>query len=376
MAHKDLRVYIFEILLILFLLFTCLFERSLTRPVIAVILLVCMVITLLTMKNNKTKSTRSMQITILMSAFGVIFVIVKYIIGAFVGFYKASVILSSWSILNYIIPYIAIIVSTEIMRKAIILKKSKKEKLSKILFLIMMVMMDISLLSNIHAINSLKELFNFVAIILFPSIANNLLYNFIANNFKEEKGIIIYRILTNLYIYIIPIIPNIDILLESIFNLVIPSVIYVILTKFLNTKKEVKIKKEGLQKLFLLISGSIAIATVMLVSCKFKYGALVIATGSMTGTIDKGDIIIYKTIEKEETIEKGDIIVFYKDDMKIIHRVIAKRLIKGQEVYYTKGDANQQQDNWYSTKDDIIGKYILKIPYIGGITLNLYNLFN
>ncbi len=39
----------------------------------------------------------------------------------------------------------------------------------------------------------------------------------------------------------------------------------------------------------------------MVVSCRFRYGTLVIGTGSMTGTINKGDIIIYERYEKRRT---------------------------------------------------------------------------
>ena len=43
----------------------------------------------------------------------------------------------------------------------------------------------------------------------------------------------------------------------------------------------------------------------MVVSGRFRYGTLVIGTGSMTGTINKGDIIIYERYEKEE-LEIGE----------------------------------------------------------------------
>lgn len=381
MKPQNLRIYIFEILIVVFLLLTCLYNNIITRQITAVVLLVFMVVILFTVKNNKTKSIRSTQITVLMSTFGVIFITLKYIIGMYLGFYNATVTFSLWSILNYILPYIVIIVSTEIIRKELILTASKNDILAKILYLIIMVLLDISLLTNIQNVKTLKEWFEFVALILFPAIANNLLYNFIINNFREEKGIIIYRILTTLYIFLIPIIPNLDVLLESILNLVIPCIIYIILTNYLNQKKEFSIKKDRIEKILVIIAGTIAVLAIMLVSCKFKYGALVIGSGSMTGTINKGDIIIYEAYEKDKQddnnieIKKGDIIVFAKDTRKTIHRVIDKRIIKGKEVFYTKGDANQLQDDWYVTEEEIVGIYKGRIPYIGKITLSINKLF-
>ena len=113
---------------------------------------------------------------------------------------------------------------------------------------------------------------------------------------------------------------------------------------------------------------------VMLVSCKFAIGALVIGSGSMTGTIDKGDIIVYERYGKNESVKTGDIIIFRSDDLKIVHRVIDQKLMGEETRYYTKGDANQKQDDGYRTSKDVIGQVKFKIPYIGYLTLWVNNL--
>ena len=114
---------------------------------------------------------------------------------------------------------------------------------------------------------------------------------------------------------------------------------------------------------------------IMVVSCRFRYGTLVIGTGSMTGTINKGDIIIYERYEKEE-LEIGEIIVFKTENVFVIHRIIDKKSV-GEEIrYYTKGDANQQEDKGFRTQKNIVGIVKGKIPYIGKITLLLNDIIN
>ena len=104
---------------------------------------------------------------------------------------------------------------------------------------------------------------------------------------------------------------------------------------------------DKIEKFLTIVSGIIVLVIIMLVSCKFRYGALVIGSGSMTGTINKGDVIVYEDISvakkyrNQIKIPKEDIIVFIKNDKRIVHRVIDKRIVRGKEVYYTKGDANQ-----------------------------------
>ena len=111
----------------------------------------------------------------------------------------------------------------------------------------------------------------------------------------------------------------------------------------------------------------------MLVSCQFKYGILVIGSGSMTGTINKGDVIIYERLD--ETVEIGDIIVFKSNDIRVIHRVIDKKDTGTVVKYFTKGDANPEIDEGYRVEEDIIGKVRARIPYIGEITLMINGIF-
>jgi len=337
-----------------------------------------MVIAINILKNNKIKSIHSKQIVIIMATLGIVFVMLKYIMGVYFGYYNATVILSNWSVINYILPYIAIILSTEIIRKAIMLIAPDKENLSKIIYVILMSFLEFTLLNNISSLFSTKDWFDAVALTLLPSIASNMLYNFVLINFKEEKGIILYRIITTLYIYFIPIIPNIDPLIESVMDIVMPCIIYFLLSRYLNSKKLFSVKSYKLEKIFTLILVIFVTIVIMLISCKFKYGALVIGSGSMTGTIDKGDVIIYEAYipNLKKRVRKGDIIIFTQGDRKIVHRIIEERTVNGSEVYYTKGDANDMQDEWLVYEKDIIGVYKMKIPYIGNITLSINNLLD
>ena len=90
---------------------------------------------------------------------------------------------------------------------------------------------------------------------------------------------------------------------------------------------------------------------------------------------NKGDIIIYERYEKEE-LEIGEIIVFKTENVFVIHRIIDKKSV-GEEIrYYTKGDANQQEDKGFRTQKNIVGIVKGKIPYIGKITLLLNDIIN
>ena len=104
---------------------------------------------------------------------------------------------------------------------------------------------------------------------------------------------------------------------------------------------------------------------------------IAIGSGSMTGSINKGDAVIYKTYNKEEDeLEAGDVLVFYKKNKIIVHRIVKKYTIYGKEVYQTKGDANKSADNWVVEEDEVIGVVNQRIPLIAWPSVTLNALFN
>jgi signal peptidase I len=367
MKSEKIKIYVIEIALIIFFLLAMIFNKVITRQILAIVLLVFMGITTLLIKTYKMDLTNKRQIILLLTGIGVIYVAVLYLIGIFAGFYNATVKLSLWSIWKYIIPYIVIIISSEMIRKKIVLKE---DKISKIIILVIMVMLDVILTTNIYNLNTAKDYFTLVSFVIFASIANNLLFNYIEIQYRNAKAIIIYRIITTVYVYVFTIIPDLYIFLESIIKMVVPYIIYIILENVYSKQKlVVTIETRKKERIISTIVCIITVIIVMLISCKFKYGVLVIGSGSMTGTINKGDIILYEKYKNTDDIKVGNIIVFYEDDIKVIHRIIDQKLMGEETRYYTKGDANQKQDEGYRETKDIIGQVKARIPYMGWFTL-------
>jgi signal peptidase len=84
-------------------------------------------------------------------------------------------------------------------------------------------------------------------------------------------------------------------------------------------------------------------------------------TGSMEPAIPVGSVVVIKPVDPE-TLKIGDIICFkLSEPTSITHRIINIT----NEGFTTKGDANEDPDQWAVKKENIIGKAILTIPYIG-----------
>ena len=105
----------------------------------------------------------------------------------------------------------------------------------------------------------------------------------------------------------------------------------------------------------------IGIYAIICIPIIFKYKPLVVLTGSMEPTFKVGSIIYYKNVAQNE-IKKGDIITFKYDNTLISHRV--NNIVNN--LYETKGDANNTVDAKKITYNDIVGKDMnFCIPYLG-----------
>ena len=83
-------------------------------------------------------------------------------------------------------------------------------------------------------------------------------------------------------------------------------------------------------------------------------------TGSMEPAIPVGSVVVIKPVDPE-SLEEGDIVCFELSGPSITHRIINIT----SEGFVTKGDANEDPDTWIVKKENVIGKAIFTIPYLG-----------
>lgn len=102
------------------------------------------------------------------------------------------------------------------------------------------------------------------------------------------------------------------------------------------------------------------------------YKAYIVTTDSMQPSINEGDIVIVKNGKKDK-IRQGDVITFNQNDEVITHRVIKNITEESNVEYITKGDNNNTEDTFKVKYDDVIGKVIITIPYLGKIISILDN---
>jgi signal peptidase len=371
MKKDKIKSYILESMICIILFFALFVPNIFTRIVLAIILTIYMIMTRKNLQKRNILSMYHNQATVLMILLGAVYLMIFYLLGLYFGYYEATIKFSVWSIFNFTIPTALIIISSEIIRSIFLAEKSN---ISKILTTISMILIDVIIYSNIYQITTFDGFVNIMSFTIFASISGNLLYNYISVRFGS-KSVIVFRLITVLYAYIIPIIPDVYIFFRCFLRIVYPYVLYLILEKCYSKDNFVVAAKDKRKNIIItVILGVIMILIIMLISCKFKYGMLVIASGSMTGTINRGDAIIFEDYEGQ-TISTGEVIIFEKDNMNVVHRVIDMKLVNGEYRYYTKGDANQHADEGYITNNEIVGISKFRVIHIGYPTIWLRDIF-
>jgi len=126
-----------------------------------------------------------------------------------------------------------------------------------------------------------------------------------------------------------------------------------------------------------------------------QYPALAVASGSMctvegmkcdgwshpfSATLHVGDLIIIQGVKPEEIKTApnpdGDIIVFRRPQGSselIVHRAIAEQMMNDKIFFRTQGDANSVPDPALVPEDNVVGRVVLRIPWIGHIALFMHD---
>ena len=381
MKKDKIRIFILETLLVAILFFALFALNIVSRWVLAIVLGIYAVAATQLYKRRKIVTAEKKYATLLMVIFATFYIAIFYLLGLYFGFTRAKILLSISTILRIILPLSIIIISSEVLRRVFLSQKlqikikSLKLDISPILTFIAMIIIDILVYAEVYNLAKLDDFLTVLGFVFFASLSCNLLYNYITNR-HGVKGIMIYRLATVLFVYIIPITPNVYIFFRSFLRMLYPYIIYVIFEKLFRKEKITTAKTEQRREFIgNTVFITLAALLVMLISCQFKYGIIVVGSESMTGSLNKGDAVIFEKY-KNQPIENGQVIIFKYNDIQTIHRVVEIQKVNGEIRYYTKGDANARNDNEYRTDKDIYALVNLRVKYIGYPTLWVRELFS
>lgn len=366
--NKDKKkVLLISLAIFAVLLVTLFIKVENSKIITAVFTVLLAVLTFLTIKRRRSLSINKKEVLLLLAVMAGIYVALKEITGIYFGFYKNPYFVNSERILSVIIPTALIIVAIEVIRYVILAQNIKS---ASILTYLSCVLADMLIYSNISGIVNFNRFMDLVGLTIFPAISANVFYHYVSKKYGPFPNIV-FRLITALYVYFIPTITSMEDSLDSCIRIIFPIAMLSLTSALFEKKSKKAIKQSGkFSWIGMALTVIVVVSVAMVISCQFRFGALVIATESMTGEINKGDMILYERYDGQK-IEEGQVIVFRQDEARIVHRVIQIENINGEVRYYTKGDANEDRDSGYRLDTDIVGLTDVKLAFIGYPTLLL-----
>ncbi|MBQ9749222.1 MAG: signal peptidase I [Clostridia bacterium] len=370
---KDKKVLWSISILIFAVLFAALFIGVKSSKILTACLLVPLTaLTCILIKKRSSLSINKKEVLLLSSVLAVIFAVLTQMTGISFGFYKNPYFVSSNIFLTVILPTVAIIITTEMIRAVML---AQKDHLASVSAFLSCVLAEVLTFSNISGIKNMNLFMDMIGMTLFPAAIANIYYHYVSRRFGMLPNIA-FRLVTSLYTCFLPQVTAIPDALFACIKIFLPIVILALVSALFEKRKKNAVQKgKKLSAVGMVVAMLIVISVAMLISCRFRFGALVVATESMTGEINKGDMIIYERYEDQE-IKEGQVIVFTVNDRKTIHRVVEIKNIGGETRYYTKGDANDDRDGGYRVDEDIVGLTDLKVAFVGYPTLWLRELLS
>lgn len=373
------KILILEIILLIFLLFNSFVFKIANMYVISGIMLPFLILMIVLNGFEKDNYRYKKDVLLNIIIFLLMYYFITYFLGLFSGFVKSSYSLSFINIIKNTFPVIVLILISELMRY-VLFNKTKRNLPCLIIGCLLFVMVDVNTMVHIYDVKTALGITKMICLVVFPSITKNIFLTYLTMKVGYKNGII-YRLITEISTYLLPIFPDFGEYINVLLKTVLPIAIMARLNNMFNyySVRKIKDSRYNSRKLVLYSFITFALLTiVLLTSGLFTYQALTIGSGSMSPTIEKGDVIILKSMKNEEArkIKKGDVLVYNHDNKIIVHRVI-KKSNNGETISFkTKGDYNNAKDSWIVKQEDVIGIVKFRIRWVGMPTVALNELLN
>jgi signal peptidase I len=322
-------------------------------------------------KNRSITKKQTIQFILI---YCLLYFILIYFLGIITGFNTVPYSHKIISIIKNIFLPITLIISKEFIRYMLIFK-NRFSKRNVLLINFIFTLIDIVTVIDLYQFNTALLVFTFIGEVVLTSIYNNSLESLISYN-NGPIPPIIFRLIMELYVYFVPIIPNLGIYLNTVITVCLPVLLILCLNKLCYNYKNVSKKKVSISKMYITIPLVIIFISVCsLVSGIFKYKIVAVASNSMIPVFERGDAVIYEKVNSVSNLNVGDILVFEQNDVIYIHRIV-EIVYKNKEYnIYTKGDNNAYQDDFITTSKDVVGVVRQEVKYIGYPTIWVTELF-
>jgi signal peptidase len=213
-----------------------------------------------------------------------------------------------------------------------------------------------------------------------PLLAENLAASLLVLMAGAEASLA-FRGLLAAFWWLCPILPNLDWAIKGLIGTVIPIIGIVAINNYYAQQasrvKSGKRMRNASMPAGWILTTVLAVAIVWFAVGVFPIKPFLVPSGSMVPVINPGDVVIVVPVQTD-AIKVGEIIEYrnVKENINIVHRVIAITGNASNLSFITKGDANGSPDPDPVSPQAVIGREIIVIPKIGWISIAVKKLLS
>lgn len=367
MKTSEKRLALIQVATIIILLLDIFVTKKLEEYSMIIFLGLVLAITILSLGHEKKRNLYEKDNILSILIYCFIYYIIIYLSGIIIGFLRTRYSLTLLGILRNTVPIILTIVISELLRYEM-LSKTPKNKVLIVLTCLLFVTIDTKLVAYAYDLNTNLGIIKLCYMSVLPILSKNFLLTYLCYKFGYVPCII-YRLIMELPVYIIPIVPNINEYFKTIIELLLPAyILWRTYKEFGSKKGKSDIRRSFIvQRVTTVILLIFLTITIALTSGVFKYYALAIGSDSMNPKIKKGDVVIVEKITQDNigSLKVGEVLVYKYNDIVVVHRIIKMEKINDNYYFRTKGDNNNTEDAWTIDQVSVVGKAVTMIPYAG-----------
>lgn len=310
-------------------------------------------------------SKNNNDIIYIVIASSLIYLIIFYTLGLFTGYSKNPYSSTVSGIIINIFSILFVIGIKEYIRNILINKAKKYSVLYYGLIFVIFVISDINILVVFKSFTDVTSVFNSIGGSVVPIISINIFMIYLCTKGGYVPAML-YRVILFLPTLIIPIIPRYEWIIPTLFDVLFPLFTYLVIQYTIHKRDKMVSDKtiEELNPRRWILTFVVTIIIIMFGLGTFGVKPVVVITASMQPLINPGDIVIIDS-SSVASIKVGDIIQYKIKDYNVVHRVVKILDDSNGISLILKGDNNLNVDRDPVKEDQLVGKIIYHVPYIG-----------
>lgn len=237
-----------------------------------------------------------------------------------------------------------------------------------VIITIIFIIVNINFPQFISSCTNNELTFKYICGTIIPIIVTSALCSYLAKTGGYQL-IYAYIVPIKLNYILVPVYPDLDWFLLTIFNLIL-VIILIFYNNYEHTIKTNRMTRRELRKESSSKFLPIMILLIILVSFIagiLPYKPVAVMSNSMKPAFSRGSIVIVEKVnDKYEKIKVGDVIEFKTEYGTIIHRVVnIEKDANDKLLFITKGDANMTNDAATVSQENVVGITKFYIEYLG-----------